>query len=68
MRAASASNNSAPAAISKLDGAPGDSTGSGAEKALSAGQARVEVVSSDTQTNLEEQATEMSERKTVLIR
>lgn len=68
MHAASApvSDSSAPAATSKLDGAPSDS--SRAEKA--AGAARVEVVSSDTQIdgNVEEQATETSERKTVLIR
>ncbi|XP_028461564.1 notochord granular surface isoform X1 [Perca flavescens] len=59
-------DSSAPAATSKLDGAPSDS--SRAEKA--AGAARVEVASSDTQTdgNVEEQATETSERKTVLIR
>ncbi|XP_076612890.1 notochord granular surface [Chaetodon auriga] len=68
MRAASASDSSAPAAISKLDGASSDSTRRGAEKASGAGGARVEVASSDTKTNLEEQATEMSERKTVLIR
>ncbi|KAK9531693.1 hypothetical protein VZT92_011102 [Zoarces viviparus] len=55
---------SAPAATSKLDGASGDATRSGAEKAPAA--ARVEVASSDG--HLEEQATERSERKTVLIR
>ncbi|XP_035534087.1 notochord granular surface [Morone saxatilis] len=65
---ASASDSSAPATASKLDGALCDSSGSRAEKAAGAGGARVEVASSDTQTDLEEQATEVSERKTVLIR
>ncbi|XP_031721734.1 notochord granular surface [Anarrhichthys ocellatus] len=55
---------SAPAATSKLDGASGDTTSSGAEKAPAT--ARVEVASSDS--HLEEQATERSERRTVLIR
>ncbi|XP_070782362.1 notochord granular surface [Enoplosus armatus] len=73
VRAASASvsGSSAPAETSKLDGTHSDTTGNGAEKAPGAGEAaRVEVASSDTQTdgNLEEQATETSERKTVLIR
>ncbi|KAM6906504.1 notochord granular surface isoform 2-T2 [Lycodopsis pacificus] len=54
---------SAPAATSKLDGASGNTTSSGAEKAPAA--ARVEVASSDG--HLEEQATERSERRTVLI-
>ncbi|XP_054474395.1 notochord granular surface [Anoplopoma fimbria] len=65
MHAASASDSSAPAATSKLDGA---STSGGAEKAPAA--ARVEVSSSDNQTDgyFEEQSTETSERKTVLIR
>ncbi|XP_056219435.1 notochord granular surface [Seriola aureovittata] len=69
MCAASASA-SAPAMSTKLDDAPTDTSSSGAEKAPGAGTARVEVASSDTQTDgsLEEQATEMSERKTVLIR
>lgn len=61
---ASVSDSSAPVATSKLD----DTSGSGTEKAPGAAGARVEVASSDTQTDLEDQATEMSERKTVLIR
>ncbi|KAG8011223.1 Vimentin [Nibea albiflora] len=64
----SASDSSAPAATSKPDGGPSDKTGSGAEKGPSAERPKVEVASSDTQTDLEDQATEMSERKTVLIR
>ncbi|XP_045916392.1 notochord granular surface isoform X2 [Micropterus dolomieu] len=65
VRAASAS-----AASSKLDPASSDMACSGAEKAPGAGGPQLKVASSDTQTdgNLEEQATEMSERKTVLIR
>ncbi|KAL7388061.1 hypothetical protein ABVT39_006523 [Epinephelus coioides] len=65
---ASASDSSDPAATSKLDGPPSATTSSKTEK--SAGVARVEVASSDTQTDgdVEEQATETSERKTVLIR
>ncbi|XP_032399228.1 notochord granular surface isoform X1 [Etheostoma spectabile] len=57
---------SAPAATPKLNEAPGDSCR--AEKV--AGAAQVEVASSDTQPdgNVKEQATEMTERKTVLIR
>lgn len=65
---ASASDSSDTAATSKLDGPPSATTSSKTEK--SAGAARVEVASSDTQTDgdVEEQATETSERKTVLIR
>ncbi len=48
----------APAATLKIDGALSDSAGGG----------RVRVDVSDTQTDFEAQATEMSERKTVLIR
>lgn len=66
--AASPSDSSAPTATSKPDVGPSDKTGGGAEKAPSAGGPKVEVASSDTQTDLEGQATEMSERKTVLIR
>ncbi|XP_074471738.1 notochord granular surface [Sebastes fasciatus] len=70
MRAASASASSVSdsSATSKPGGNPSGTSSSGAEKA--AGAPRVEVSSSDTQTdgNLEEQATETSERKTVLIR
>ncbi|XP_019116983.2 notochord granular surface isoform X2 [Larimichthys crocea] len=65
--AASPSDSSAPTATSKPDVGPSDKTGGGAEKAPSAGGPKVEVASSDTQTDLEGQATEMSERKTVLI-
>lgn len=67
---ASASDSSVPAASSKLDPASSDMASSGAEKAPGAGGPQLKVASSDTQTdgNLEEQATEMSERKTVLIR
>ncbi|XP_029281877.1 notochord granular surface [Cottoperca gobio] len=63
---ASVSDSSATAATSKIDGEPGGTGSSGAEK----GDAQVEMASSDTQTDgdLGEQATEMSERKTVLIR
>lgn len=64
----SVSDSSAPAATLKLDGAPGESTGSSDEKVLGTGGAQVKVAASDTVTDLEEQATEMSERKTVLIR
>ncbi|XP_068564955.1 notochord granular surface [Cebidichthys violaceus] len=64
MHAASAPDSSAPAATSKLDGASGDTTSRVAEKAPAA--ARVEAASSDG--HLAEQATERSERKTVLIR
>ncbi|XP_038582312.1 notochord granular surface isoform X2 [Micropterus salmoides] len=66
---ASASDSSVPAASSKLDPASSDMASSGAEKAPGAGGPQLKVASSDTQTdgNLEEQATEMSERKTVLI-
>ncbi|XP_059212748.1 notochord granular surface [Centropristis striata] len=65
---ASVSESSAPAAALKLDEGPSGTTSGGAEKAP--GAARVETASSDTQTDgiLEEQATETSERKTVLIR
>ncbi|KAE8286961.1 Desmin [Larimichthys crocea] len=65
--AASPWDSSAPTATSKPDVGPSDKTGGGAEKAPSAGGPKVEVASSDTQTDLEGQATEMSERKTVLI-
>nr|XP_046229200.1 notochord granular surface isoform X2 [Scatophagus argus] len=72
MHAASASSSvsdsSAPVAISKVDVASGDSASSEAEKTPGAGSAEVEAASSDMQTDLGEQATEMSERKTVLIR
>ncbi|CAB1424507.1 unnamed protein product [Pleuronectes platessa] len=56
--------------ISKLDEVPSEKSSSGAEKPIDAGIPRVEVVSSDTQTDgdLGDQATEMSERKTLLIR
>ncbi|XP_018551542.1 LOW QUALITY PROTEIN: notochord granular surface [Lates calcarifer] len=63
-----ASDSPAPATTSKLDDAPSDASSSGAEKAPDPAGTRVEVASSDTQTDLDEQATEMSERKTVLIR
>ncbi len=66
---ASASDSSAPAATLKLDEAPSDTSSGGAEKAPDAGDAQVEAASLDTQKDLEEeQATEMTERKTVLIR
>ncbi|KAM9338978.1 LOW QUALITY PROTEIN: notochord granular surface [Symphorus nematophorus] len=73
MHAASASasasaSTSASAATSKLNGASSDSTGGGTEKALGAGAVREEMASSDTQTDQEGQATEMTERKTLLIR
>ncbi|XP_040921143.1 notochord granular surface [Toxotes jaculatrix] len=70
MHAASASDSTAPATASKLDDAPSDRSRSKTEKAPGASRAGGEVASSDNQTDgsLEEQATEMSERKTVLIR
>lgn len=65
---ASVSDSSAPAAAVKLDGTPGDSSGSSAEKMAGTGEAQVKMAASETLTDLEEQATEMSERRTVLIR
>lgn len=64
----SASDCPAAVAVSEQDGV-GDTT-SKVEKAASASEARVEVASSDAQIdgNLQEQATETSERKTLLIR
>ncbi|KAM7395570.1 hypothetical protein PAMA_007034 [Pampus argenteus] len=62
----SASYSPAPAAVSERYRV-GDTTSKGAKKALSA--SRTQVASSDAQTgsNLEEQATETSERRTLLI-
>nr|XP_019947553.1 PREDICTED: glial fibrillary acidic protein-like isoform X1 [Paralichthys olivaceus] len=63
-----AASASAPkATTSKLEEVPSDKSSSGAEKPIDTGRPRVEVVSSDTQTD-GEQATETSERKTLLIR
>ncbi|XP_072218694.1 notochord granular surface [Leuresthes tenuis] len=56
------SNSSSPVGILKLDGGPGETGRDVAEKAPAAG--RVRVFSSNTQ----QQASETSERKTVLIR
>ncbi|XP_028253905.1 notochord granular surface isoform X2 [Parambassis ranga] len=60
-------SSSATAATSKVDGGPSNTISKVTEKTASA--ARVKVASADTQTDgsLEEQAIEMSERKTVLI-
>ncbi|KAK5853090.1 hypothetical protein PBY51_006909 [Eleginops maclovinus] len=68
MNATSASVSESSAATSKLDGNPSGTSSTGGEKAPGAGQ--VEMASSDTLTNdtIEEQATETTERKTVLIR
>ncbi|KAF0023321.1 hypothetical protein F2P81_023951 [Scophthalmus maximus] len=73
MRAASASalESHAPAATSELRDASSERGSGAAEKPVDARRARVEVVSSDTQTDGSldsKQATEMSERKTLLIR
>lgn len=64
------SASSSPAATSERDEGPGDKKSGDAEKAATASPRKVETASSDTQTDLgaEEQATETSERKTVLIR
>ncbi|XP_026197608.1 notochord granular surface [Anabas testudineus] len=61
-------NSPAPAATSKLEKSP-NGTSSGRDEKAPGGR-RVEMASSDTQTDgsLEEQATKMTERKTVLIR
>lgn len=72
MRAASASalESHAPAATSELRDASSERGSGAAEKPVDARRARVEVVSSDTQTDGSldsKQATEMSERKTLLI-
>lgn len=63
-----ASDSPAPAATSKVEESPSGTSSGRDEKAP--GGRRVEVASSDTQTDcsLEEQATKKTERKTVLIR
>ncbi|XP_068609665.1 notochord granular surface isoform X2 [Brachionichthys hirsutus] len=53
--------SSGPVVTSRTEASSADSAGGGA------GRVKVETASSDTQTDLEAQATELSERKTVLI-
>ncbi|KAG7220775.1 hypothetical protein INR49_032018 [Caranx melampygus] len=62
--------NTCAESFSKLDDSPTDSSICGAEKAPGSGAGQVEGASSDTQadSSFDKQATEMSERKTVLIR
>ncbi|XP_068198398.1 notochord granular surface [Antennarius striatus] len=65
----SVSASSGPLVTSKAAGGfHADSTSSGGEKTPGVKSVKVEMASSDTQTDLEGQATELSERKTVLIR
>lgn len=63
----SVSDSSAPAAKQRFDKAPSDSNSSRGENVLDARRAQAKV-GSDAAPDLQDQATETSERKTVFIR